>query len=147
MGEYKIILREKCYLFWVWWWHCNCAIKCHSCFFFLSYSACLIWGVCADRYVHGECAFIHYTGIDPGITLFILTSFFFTYFLLLFKYCCLHFTPTTSPHPSHPHLPPLIPISLLGFVHVSFIDVPENPSPFSPHNPLPPPLWLLSVHS
>ena len=43
------------------------------------------------------------------------------------------FTPTTPPHPSHPHLPPLIPLPL-GFVHVSFIIVPENPSP---HYPLP----------
>ena len=34
-------------------------------------------------------------------------------------------------HTSHPHLPPLIPPPF-GFVHVSFIHVPENPSPFTP---------------
>ena len=30
------------------------------------------------------------------------------YFLLLFKYSCLHFTPTTPPHHTNPHFPPLI---------------------------------------
>ena len=56
---------------------------------------------------------------------------FFIFILLLFKYSCLPFPPTTPPHPSYPHLPPLTPPHL-GFVHVSFIVVPENPSPFSP---------------
>ena len=37
------------------------------------------------------------------------------------------FSPPLPPHPSHPRLPPLIP-PCLGFVHVSFIVVPENPS-------------------
>ena len=50
------------------------------------------------------------------------------------------FPPDLYPHPSHPHLPPLIPPAL-GFVHVSFIVAPENPSPFSPYYLLPPPLW------
>ena len=49
-----------------------------------------------------------------------------------------------SPHPStppQPNLPPFPASTLpLGFVHVSFIVVPENPSP---HCPFPPPLWLL----
>ena len=49
-----------------------------------------------------------------------------------------------SPHPSTPPQlnPPPFPASTLplDFVHVSFIVVPENPSP---HYPLPPPLWLL----
>ena len=40
------------------------------------------------------------------------------------------------PHPSHPHLRPLIPPSL-GLVPVSFVDVPENPSPFPPHPSIP----------
>ena len=62
-------------------------------------------------------------------------------FLKLFKYSCLHFPPTTLPHASHPHLPLLIPPPL-GFVHVSFIVFPENPSPISPS-----PLWSLSVCS
>ena len=55
--------------------------------------------------------------------------------LLLFNYRCLHFLPTTHSHPCQTHLPPLLP-PLLGFVHVSLIVVPENPSP---HCPLPPP--------
>ena len=64
---------------------------------------------------------------------------FFTLFfpflkILLFKYSCLHFpfTPTQpSPPPSPESTPPL------GFVHVSFVVVPINPSPFPPHYPLP----------
>ena len=47
---------------------------------------------------------------------------------MFFKYSCLPYPPTTSPTPpilnslpwSHPHL---------GFVHVSFLVVPENPPP------------------
>ena len=47
-----------------------------------------------------------------------------------------------TPHhslPPQPNPPPSL-ASTLGFVHVSFIVVPENPSP---HCPLPDPLWLL----
>ena len=33
---------------------------------------------------------------------------FFFFLSLLFKYSCLYFPPTTTPHPSHPHFPPLI---------------------------------------
>ena len=45
------------------------------------------------------------------------------------------------PSPPHPNPPPSLASTFpLGFVHVSFIVVPENPSP---HCPLPPPLWLL----
>ena len=57
-----------------------------------------------------------------------------------FFYCCsitvvcILFPPQTSPPPSPASTLPL------GFVHVSFIVVPENPSP---HYPLPTPLWLL----
>ena len=54
-----------------------------------------------------------------------LFFFFFNFLKFLFKYSCLHF-------PSHPHFPPLILKSPFGFVHVSFIDFPENPSPLSP---------------
>ena len=50
---------------------------------------------------------------------------FFKIVILLFNYSSL---PTTPPHPKQTHLPPLLPCSL-GFVHVSFIVVPENPSP------------------
>ena len=44
---------------------------------------------------------------------------FFTLFIL-FKYSCLHFSPTIPPpHPSHTHFPPLI-LPTFGSVHVSF---------------------------
>ena len=43
--------------------------------------------------------------------------------LLMFKYSCLHFPPTVSSRPSHPHLPPSIP-PLFGVVRVSFIHAP-----------------------
>ena len=71
--------------------------------------------------------------------------------LLFFNcfYCCLSTVVSIHPNlpdPSHPQLPPLIPHPL-DFVHGSFIVVPENPSSFSPHYPLPLPLWLLSVCS
>ena len=59
--------------------------------------------------------------------------FFYLIILLLFSYSCLHL----PPHPSQTHLPPLL-LPHLGFVHVSFIVVPEN---FSPHYPFPPALW------
>ena len=45
------------------------------------------------------------------------------------------------PLPPQPNPPPSPASTLpLDFVHVSFIAVPENPSP---HCPFPPPLWLL----
>ena len=60
----------------------------------------------------------------PNIKLDLLLYFlFFNIFLLLFKYSFLPF-----PHP--PHLPPLLPPPHI-IVHVSFLVVPENPSPFS----------------
>ena len=49
-------------------------------------------------------------------------SLFLNCFLLLFKYSCLHFSPTAPPHPSHPHLPLWILVPF-GFFHVSFIHV------------------------
>ena len=61
--------------------------------------------------------------------------FFFLIIWLWFNYSCLHCLPTPpSPQPN----PPPSPASTLplGFVHVSFIVVPENPSP---HCPLPTP--------
>ena len=72
---------------------------------------------------------------------------FFSLFLLLFKYSCLHFPATTFSCPTHPHLPPstLLPF---GFVHGSFIHVPWQPFPFfHPLSPTPTPLWLMSVCS
>ena len=62
----------------------------------------------------------------------------FLVFSLLFKYSCLLSLPTTPHYPSHPHFPPLT-LSPFGFVHVSFIHVPDNPSSFPPiiSSPLP----------
>ena len=65
----------------------------------------------------------------------------FRLFLRQFLFLCFYcsstvvsiFLPTTLPNPSHPHLPPPI-LPTLGFVHVSFIVVPKNPSPCSPHS-------------
>ena len=66
------------------------------------------------------------------------------FFLLLFKYSCLHF-----PHHhflNHPHLPPSV-LPSFGFVHESFIHVPWWP--FLPLLPLlsppPPPSPLVTV--
>ena len=56
--------------------------------------------------------------------------FFSLHFLLLFKYRCLYF-PYTNPPTQPSQFPPLI-LTLFGFVHVSFIDVPENLLPSSP---------------
>ena len=50
------------------------------------------------------------------------------------------FSPHHSPRPQTNPLISLASTLPLGFVHVSFIVVPENPSP---HCPLPSPLWLL----
>ena len=73
---------------------------------------------------------------------FFLIFCFFKYFLLLFKYSCLHLPPTTPPNPSRLHLPPWI-LPRFGFVRVSFIHVPWQSFPLSLFEPLPPPLWLL----
>ena len=59
--------------------------------------------------------------------------------LLLFSYSCLHFLPIPLPHRSQTHLPPVSTLPF-DFVHVSFLVVPENPSP---HCPFPTPFWLL----
>ena len=63
---------------------------------------------------------------------------FFEITLLLFNYSCLHFIPLPPPQPN---LPLSIASTLsIGFVHVSFRVVIENPSP---HCSLPTLLWLL----
>ena len=66
------------------------------------------------------------------------------FFFFLFRYSCLHFSPTTPPTPatptSHPWSYP--PLALSMCPSYMFLD---NPSPFSSHYSLPPPLWLLSV--
>ena len=66
----------------------------------------------------------------------VLFLFSFLIYLFLFSYNCLRFLPIPPPHPSQSHLPP----PPLGFVLVSFIVAPIDPSP---HYPLPTPLWLL----
>ena len=72
------------------------------------------------------------------------------YFIYLFIYCCsstlvsICHPPLLQPQPSSPPSPDSTP---LGFFHVFFIVVHENPSSLSPHCPLPPPLWLQSVCS
>ena len=92
-----------------------------------------------------------YWSLSLSLSLFLLApfhfiSFFFKIFshflllfLLLFKYSCLPSPPQSLPPKPSPS--PLIPPPL-GFVHVSFIVVPENSSPFPPHYPLPLPHYL-----
>ena len=68
----------------------------------------------------------------------------------IFFYCCSSTVVSIFPPPfPPPHPSPLLTLNPtpLGFVLVSFIHVPENPSAFLPHHPLPPPLWLLLVCS
>ena len=56
------------------------------------------------------------------------------FFFLLVKYSFLPFLPTPGQHFSPPYFPPLFPPPTV-IVHVSFIIVPANPSPFSPEIP------------
>ena len=68
---------------------------------------------------------------------FVLFSFIYLFiylFLLLFNYSCMPFLPITPPQPIPP--PSHASTLSLGFFHVSFIVVPENPSPVPPHSPL-----------
>ena len=73
-------------------------------------------------------------------------------FIYLFFNCfssivfCL-FHPPHPHHPSPPHLPSLFPPPSLVIVHMSFIIVPVNPSPFSPIIPTPSPLVTVSLFS
>ena len=65
----------------------------------------------------------------------------FFFFFLIFIVTQLQLS-AFSPHPSTllQQAPSPASTLTLGFVHVSFIVVPENPSP---HYPFAPPLWLL----
>ena len=66
------------------------------------------------------------------------SGFFQKIILLLFNHSCLHLILTTPPSPQSS--PPPSPASTsLGFVHVSFIVVPENIFPLPPFPPLSPP--------
>ena len=60
------------------------------------------------------------------------------FIFLTFFYCCsstsVSISPHLSPHPSYPHFLPLI-LTLFGFVHESFIHVPETIPPFPPMPP------------
>ena len=74
------------------------------------------------------------------MSLYISISFFFFNYFIVVPLQLSAFSPHHSP-PPQPNPPPSLASTLpLGFVHVSFIVVPENPSP---HCPLPHPLWLL----
>ena len=69
--------------------------------------------------------------------LLLIFFFLFKFFLLLlFKYSCLHFHPTTAPHPTHPCLPPLNlpPLALSMCPLYMFLD---GPLPTFPHYPSP----------
>ena len=73
----------------------------------------------------------------------LLSNFYLFIYFKLFYCCsitvvCVFSPPLPSPHPNPP--PSLASTLSLGFVHVTFIVVSENPSP---HCPLPAPLWLL----
>ena len=57
--------------------------------------------------------------------------FFFLNYFIVVQLQLSSFLPPTPSHPSQTHLPPLLQPPL-GFVHVSFIVVPENPSPCYP---------------
>ena len=94
------------------------------------------------------CAVWITSSITPTI-LCILRPFHLFLFIYLFIYLFIFIVvqlqlSAFSPHPSippQPVPPPSLASTLpLGFVLVSFIGVPENPSP---HYPLPTPLWLL----
>ena len=76
------------------------------------------------------------THMTPLITLFVT---FFNYFIIV-QLQLSSFSPHHFPPPQPIPPPSLVSTLPLGFVHVSFIAVPENPSS---HCPLPSPLWLL----
>ena len=111
---------------------------------FLSYRACKISG---SMRMFPWLLFNLFDLTPPTNRLAAMSSFFVVflknYFIVIQVQLSTFTAHHSLPHPSHPHLPPLIPLPL-GFVHVSFIVVPEIPSPLSPHYPLPPALWLLS---
>ena len=91
-----------------------------------SHGASYVLALCYSGLYHLFC---------PGCSSWIIPS---------FNTVPLHFPPTIPPNPSHPNFPPLI-LPLFVFVHVSFVDAPENSSFFSPHYPLLCPFYLLSV--
>ena len=73
------------------------------------------------------------------------SPFYFSLFLLLFKYNCLHFSPYTPPaDSSHPHLPPSV-LPHFGFGYVSFIHVLRQPLSLPPVIPSSSPLVTVSL--
>ena len=87
--------------------------------------------------------FLYYKGILAFIFEHIMVQeIFFTIFLSLLKYTCLHCLPTTSPHPTHPTShPQSYPLWLCACVlHTCSLMALLL---FSPIIPVPPPLWLL----
>ena len=69
--------------------------------------------------------------VTYGFFKIIIAGFIFSTFFIVVQVQLSPFSPTTPPHASHPHIPPSI-LLPFGFVHVSFILVPEN-------------LWFLKV--
>ena len=89
---------------------------------------------------------ISHLSLPPAILFLIVKPIFNYHFSGIFYYFIVVqlqlsvFSPHHVPPPPQPNPPPSFASTFpLGFVHVSFIVVPENPSP---HCPLPPPLWL-----
>ena len=98
-------------------------------------SGFLLWGW---KYSKSDLWFSYLTKLLKVWTVHLKSHFFLfhelyvsfsTFLKLLFKYSCLHVLPTPPPDPSHPHFSPLV-LPPFGFVHVSFVHISENPSPF-----------------
>ena len=89
-------------------------------------------------------SFWHWAFQSPLRSSTLSLSFLKIIFLLLFKYSFQPFPPTLPHHPSLPCVPPpfLLPLVI---VHMSFIIVPVNSSPFSPI--IPSPLITVSLFS
>ena len=99
----------------------------------------IVW-VCCSPYCHNTSFYQRKTpSRDFSLKFWFLPAVFILFFhsFIVVDVQLFPSLPYYSPHPSHPHFPPLT-LPLFGFAHVSFIHVPGNPSPFSPHYPFPP---------
>ena len=89
------------------------------------------------NFILSSCDFIFFVFLEFSFIYFLFyLKIFLNFFLLLFKYSFLPFPP---PFPTTPALPISLPCSYLPIVivHVSFIIVSVNPSPFSTIIPSP----------
>ena len=98
----------------------------------------------SDICLQSKSSFYHLTPISWQIYKFIVVTVVIVSKYKVLLYCCsitvvCIFSPPLPTTPAK-HASLLASTLPLGFVHLSFIVVPENPSP---HCPLPPPLWLL----